>query len=116
MDDSEKEFPSTHSVDGTARSHGKSHLSCKAKSYCFTNPATYSLLDPNAWKLNDAILLDILINNRWLHRALLSHARLQSGFIIIAIVRRQQELLDFHRFPALLLPGTWIRECLDHIL
>ena len=48
MDDSEKELTSIHSVDGTARSQGKSHVSYKAtKSYCFTNSATYSLLDPS---------------------------------------------------------------------
>ena len=47
MDDSEKEFTSIRSVEGTARSQGKSHVSCKAtKSYCFTNSATYSLLVP----------------------------------------------------------------------
>ena len=52
IDDSEEEFTSTTRVDGTARSQGKSHVSCKAaKSYSFTNSATYSLLDPNPEQL-----------------------------------------------------------------
>ena len=52
---------------------------------------------------------------RWLHRALLSHAHLQSVFIIGAIVRRQQELgVQCH--PTLLLPVTRVGECLDYLL
>ena len=103
MDDSEKEFTSITSVDGTAKSEGKIHVSGKAfKSCCFTNSAIYSALDPNQNQLNDAILLYILIAQRWLQRALLSHAHLQSVFTIGAIVRRQQELLGVHRFPTLI--------------
>ena len=49
-------------------------------------------------------------------RAWLLSAHHQSTFIIGAIVRRQQELLVVHRYPALLLPVTWIWECLDHIM
>ena len=117
MDDSEKEFTSTPSVDGIAKSQGKSYVSCKAsKSYCFTNCATYSLHHPSPYQLNDAILLDILITKCWLHRALLSHAHLHSCFVIGAIVRRQQEVIGVHRYPALLLPVTWVRECLDNLL
>ena len=67
MDDSEKEFTSIPSVDGTARSQGKSHVSCKAtRSYCFTNAPKYSLLDPSPYQLNDAILMDILISQCWI--------------------------------------------------
>ena len=80
------------------------------------NSATYSLLDPSPEQLNDAILLDILISKHWLHRALLSHAHLQSVFIIGAIVHRQQDLVGEHHLPALLLPVTCVRECLDHLL
>ena len=117
MDDSEKELTSIPSVDGTARYQGMSHVSCKVtKSYCFTNSATYSLLDPSPKQLNDAILLDILIFQCRIHRAWLLNAHLQSAFFIGAIVRRQQELLVVHRYPALLLPVTRIRECLDHLL
>ena len=117
MDDSEKGIKSTPSVDGTARSQGKSHVSCKAtKSYCFTNSATYSLLDPSPLQLNDAILLDILIKSCWLHWALLSHSHLQSVLIFGAIVNVQQELLGVHRYPTLLPPVTWVRECLDYLL
>ena len=47
--------------------------------------------------------------------ALLSHAHLQSVFIIGAIVRRQQELLGV-RHPTLLLRVTWVGECLDYLL
>ena len=94
MDYSEKEFTSTPSVDGIARSQGKSHVSCKVTKLplCY-HSATYSLLDPSPQQLNDAILLGTFITKRWLHRALLSDAHLQSVFIIGAIVRRQQELL-----------------------
>ena len=50
------------------------------------------------------------------HRAWLSHDHLHSAFIIGAIVRRQQELLCVHRYPAHLLPLTWVRGCIDHLL
>ena len=67
-------------------------------------------------QLNDAILLGILITRCWLHRALLSHAHLQSVFIIGAIVRRQQELLGVQRHSTLLLPVTLVGECLDYLM
>ena len=46
----------------------------------------------------------------------MSHAHLQSVFIIGAIVRRQQEFLGVHRYPTLLLPVTWVRKCLDYLM
>ena len=57
-----------------------------------------------------------MITRRWLHRALLSQAHLQYVFIIGAIVRRQQELLRVQRHPSILLPVTWVGECLDYLM
>ena len=47
MEDSEKEFTSIPSVDGTARSRGKSHDSSKATKSYFTISATYTQQDPS---------------------------------------------------------------------
>ena len=116
MDDSEKEFTSILSVDGNARSQGKSMFPAKLPSH------TVSLILQHTpcWtqapkKLNDPILLDILITQCRIHRAWLLNTHLQSALIIGAIVRRQQELLVVHRYPSLL-PVTWIQECLDHLM
>ena len=116
-DDNEKEYTSIPRVWMELKDpKGIAMFPAKLPILQHTNSATYSLHDPSPKQLNDPILLDILISQCRIHWALLSHTHLQSAFIIGAIVRRQQELLVLHHYPALLLPMTWVKECLDHLL